>query len=195
MKYVHQKVLSYLSPEMYKHKKVVDLGGRYGYIIDNLHGTQQKVNLDINKKYLQNSRTPNKVQATLHFLPFKNHVFDLGIFTEVIEHLNNPQKAIREICRVCHNLILTTPNNSPYRKLLWKIRNKKLSSPDHKQEYSIQETILFFKTENYKPNKLQGIGFIIHKPAKIRSQLRRLEILPCLSSKMYIEFTEAQKND
>lgn len=51
------------------------------------------------------------VVATIYELPFENEKFDIILCTEVLEHLNSPESAIKEIARVLKKegvLILTT---------------------------------------------------------------------------------------
>jgi len=53
------------------------------------------------------------VQADAQRLPFADGVFDMVISCETVEHLPDPQAAIREMARVCCSgglLYLTTPN-------------------------------------------------------------------------------------
>jgi len=52
-------------------------------------------------------------QTDAHYLPFAERAFDLVISCESIEHLVDPQQAVREMARVCRKdglLYLTTPN-------------------------------------------------------------------------------------
>lgn len=52
------------------------------------------------------------VNIEKEIIPYEDEYFDVVLFTETIEHLNEPQIALKEIRRVLHNegfLILTTP--------------------------------------------------------------------------------------
>jgi ubiquinone/menaquinone biosynthesis C-methylase UbiE len=52
-------------------------------------------------------------QTDAHHLPFADGIFDVVISCETIEHLVDPQQAVREMARVCKQeglLYLTTPN-------------------------------------------------------------------------------------
>jgi len=50
-------------------------------------------------------------QGSVYELPYKNNSFDLVICTEVLEHLDEPAKALKEILRVTKkNLIISVPN-------------------------------------------------------------------------------------
>jgi|GEM_PF-1054110 len=55
---------------------------------------------------------PILINASIYNLPFKNNVIDLAIMSDVIEHLNFPEQALKEISRILSNsgiLIITTP--------------------------------------------------------------------------------------
>lgn len=61
--------------------------------------------------------------ANCHDLPFINNSFTLVHMGEILEHLDDPEKAINEAERVSKSmLVLTTPNNggSNYEEHIWK---------------------------------------------------------------------------
>jgi len=73
------------------------------------------VGIDINKKGVLKYSIENTAVGTIFDLPIKNESFDAVILAEVIEHLYDAQKVLREVNRVLRcggNLYLTTPN--PY---------------------------------------------------------------------------------
>lgn len=49
---------------------------------------------------IENRRDCDLVSGDAYFLPFKNHSLDAVIFSEVLEHLEKPQKALAEAARV-----------------------------------------------------------------------------------------------
>ena len=58
-------------------------------------------------------------QANLYEIPFEDNSFDLVICSEVLEHLENPGKALNELYRICRRYaILSVP-----REPLWRIMN------------------------------------------------------------------------
>ena len=79
--------------------------------------------LGLLKNYLDNSKV-NKyigldvdgkidVHGSVYDLPFKDEIFDTVLMSEVLEHLEHPLDALREVKRVCKSrIILTVPN--PY---------------------------------------------------------------------------------
>lgn len=74
-------------------------------------------NLDMAMKKYQQVK-PQFQAADVFHLPYKDHVFDLVLFLEVMEHLpSNEANAIKEIRRVLKSsgyLILSTPNRGLY---------------------------------------------------------------------------------
>lgn len=112
-----------------KPKKVLDAGcGRGFYInafpsfkfIEEIHG------IDLNENYLMLAKKNcldkrvNIKRANINSLPYPDQYFDLIICSEILEHLKDDKKAIRELKRVLKDngsLIITVPNyNFPF---LW----------------------------------------------------------------------------
>lgn len=58
---------------------------------------------------------PNLIfkEGSLYDLPYKNNSFDLLICTEVLEHLKEPVKALREMLRVSKKSLLISVPNEP----------------------------------------------------------------------------------
>ncbi len=171
---------------MYRDKVVLDAGGGLGGLIYSLNGLRLKVLLDIDKSKLKKSKVVNRIAADIDHLPFISDLFDLATFVEVLEHLKHPQKTIVELGRTCKVVLITTPNNSLFRRLLWKIRGKKFSSPDHIREYSPREIKVFFKHAGFDLIKFKGIGFVVMNPKWIPFHV--LELIPYFSSKVLMVF-------
>ena len=53
-------------------------------------------------------------QGNIYKLPFKNNSFDLVVCNEVLEHLENPEKGIKELIRVSKKYILLSVPNEPF---------------------------------------------------------------------------------
>jgi len=93
------------------HGKVLDIGcGEKPYYKFVKHKVEKYVGLD-------HPETPHPkenidVFATAYSIPFESNYFDVAILTQVIEHLEDPQKALNEINRVLKKrgvLILAWP--------------------------------------------------------------------------------------
>jgi len=78
-------------------------------------------------------------------LPFNDNTFDLIWCSEVIEHLINPQNAIKEFLRVTRPdgvLILTTPNSYFWLMeilYLFGLKPKKIQNPGHKHFFRLKD--------------------------------------------------------
>lgn len=74
-----------------------------------------------------------QILADAMHLPFKSNTFDTVVMAEVIEHLDNPIKAVEECARVSKkNVIITTPN--PFRMdylMEWIFRKNDITSQFH----------------------------------------------------------------
>lgn len=97
--------------------KILDVGCSYGLLHqqisnDGVFGLDIKIG-----KY-----TKNFIKGNAQFMPFKDNSFDTLVCGELIEHLKNPEKFLKECRRTLKmggTLILTTPNkNSWVNKLL-----------------------------------------------------------------------------
>jgi len=53
-------------------------------------------------------------QGDIYKLPYKSNSFDLVVCTEVLEHLENPKKAYRELIRASKKYILLSVPNEPF---------------------------------------------------------------------------------
>lgn len=66
-------------------------------------------------------------QGSVYELPYKDNSFDLIICTEVLEHLENPSKALREMLRVAKKYLIISVPNEPLFMLSNFLRGKNLS--------------------------------------------------------------------
>jgi methionine biosynthesis protein MetW len=100
--------------------RLLDLGcnnGTFTIIVAKSVGASEIYGIDIDKEVVNEARKRGVVAYTLDLnsnkLPFKDDYFDLIIMFEVIEHLVNPDNALREARRVLKPsgfFVLTTPN-------------------------------------------------------------------------------------
>ncbi len=107
-------------PEI-KNKKILDVGcgdGVLCYLLARKGGVVFGIDycscaIDLAKKKCKEKKTKVNYQvASAYELPFKDNFFDIVISSDVIEHLNNPEKMLYEIKRVLKDnekAIITTP--------------------------------------------------------------------------------------
>ncbi len=77
--------------------------------------------------------------ASIYELPYEDKSFDTVVCLEVLEHLEDPRKALSELARVSKNVIISTPNE-PIWRMLNCLRGKYLTSfgntPGHINHWS-----------------------------------------------------------
>jgi 2-polyprenyl-3-methyl-5-hydroxy-6-metoxy-1,4-benzoquinol methylase len=66
-------------------------------------------------------------KGTIYNLPYKTNSFDLVLCTEVLEHLEEPQKALKELVRVSKKYLVISVPNEPLFMLAQLIRGKNWS--------------------------------------------------------------------
>ena len=111
----YQQVLKQLSK--IKKIKILDIGCGDGvllYLINrNLKAQLTGVDLDSDSLKLAKTKVKAKfIKASAYKLPFKAHSFDLVIVSEIIEHLDDPDKMLKEFKRILKTSgtgIITTP--------------------------------------------------------------------------------------
>ncbi|MFO7790820.1 MAG: class I SAM-dependent methyltransferase [Bacteroidales bacterium] len=105
---------------------LIDLGCGEGLLLTSL--TEQIKNkqcyaIDYDKNEVKDAKAnlPNceVKHASIYDVPFKNESFDLVICTEVLEHLEEPDEALKEIYRLSNKYILLSVPREP----VWRILN------------------------------------------------------------------------
>ena len=66
-------------------------------------------------------------QGSIYELPYKANSFDLVLCTEVLEHMDNPEKALSELVRVSKKYLLLSVPNEPFFMLAQLFRGKNWS--------------------------------------------------------------------
>lgn len=99
-----------------KAKKVIDIGCGEGYpdrVICAELPEIKLVGVDINPKVLEKARKQNPdveyCRGDIFKLDFRSAEFDLGLVLEVLEHLNEPEKAVSEVKRVAKKAVFSVP--------------------------------------------------------------------------------------
>lgn len=105
-------------------EKVLDLGcgdGYYSYLLSQLSLNLKITGIDSHQEAIETARTqaPSKkitfIIGDAEKLPFPKNSFDKIIMSEVIEHVNDDMKVLKEARRVLKKdgiLVLTTPNKN-----------------------------------------------------------------------------------
>lgn len=93
-----------LSPHIDKRQNILDVGCALGGFLDYLHskGFTQLSGVDMAETYVKKARLKNQYRIEIgnaESLPFDDHLFDLIVMEQVLEHLFNPVHAFQEARR------------------------------------------------------------------------------------------------
>ena len=132
---------------------IIDIGCGEGFIINCLN-RPDITGVDISKKALNIAKQKNPecnfCTGSVYDLSFKKNSFDLVLATEVLEHLENPEKALQEIKRISKNYCLFSVPNEPYFRTMNLLRGKNLTrfgnDIEHVQNWSSREFVKLAKT-------------------------------------------------
>ena len=147
-------------------KKVLDAGCGEGFSLnklisnkigDELEGIEySKEAIALGEKLFPNA---NIKLGDIYNLPYKTDSFDLVVCTEVLEHLEDPQKALLEIIRVSKKYLILSVPNEPIFRLANFLRGKYMSSfgnsHGHINHWTIFSFQKFIKKNGIKIKKLK----------------------------------------
>lgn len=170
---------------------IIDIGCGLGYVLKKLpRNNTRLVGIDINRHLVGHAKAQcgnnrcDFVVADANSLPFASNAFDHAFIIEVIEHLADPGRTLRECSRILRaegKLTLTTPNGLYFRMLHY----RSLASPYHVNEYAFWEIIRLVTLAGFSLNRLQVSN---RWPGKsILRVLGKIPILaPLLPGRFYI---------
>ena len=97
--------------------RLLEIGSGMGHLVGQLEDTFETWGMDLNHWAMKQSKSvvdkTNLQTASAQELPYRDESFNVVIIKHIVEHLPDPEKAIREIGRVTEpggTLILATPN-------------------------------------------------------------------------------------
>ena len=87
------------------------------------------------------------VQGTIYDLPYKASSFDVVLCTEVLEHIDDPEKGLKELARVTNKYCLISVPNEPFFMLANLLRGKNISrfgnDIEHINHWTTQQFVTF----------------------------------------------------
>ncbi len=141
--------------------------------------------IDISKEALNLSKQYGKIkEGDIMDIPFKDNTFDLTYNSGVIEHFDNPQKAIDEMVRVTKpngQIMIIVPNKycifyQIYKTLFWKIEESPYSFSRFKKQLDNYPNKKFFGLHAFIPFATSKTEFL---PQKIREKIIKIDnIIP-----------------
>jgi len=123
--------------------KIVDVGGEGCTFTDEFNVTTVNLN---------EIKTPNFYKASAEKLPFEDKQFDIAVLTEILEHVDDPVKAMKEANRVANKIVITVPYEFD-----WPVGLKPFEHPEH----------LRFYTRDLLETHLKEAGFTNYKIKKL----------------------------
>ncbi len=146
--------------------RLLEVGSGMGHLVGQLEDAFETYGIDVNHWATAQSKAVVKSSqlqtASAQELPYKDGVFNVVIIKHIVEHLPDPQKAIREIGRVTEQggiLILATPNLDSLLKP-WK-GDKWIGyqDPTHISLKRPAEWIDLIRSADFNPLKVFSDGF------------------------------------
>jgi 2-polyprenyl-3-methyl-5-hydroxy-6-metoxy-1,4-benzoquinol methylase len=114
----YEKIYSKIIEIIPQRSKVLDVGCGMGVLLNRVKNEKEaKVyGIDISRIAIEKlyQRGLYGQVSMLPFLGLKDETFDVAVGTELLEHLKNPERGIKEICRVVRSnglMIFTVPDN------------------------------------------------------------------------------------
>lgn len=110
------KTAAFLASQLPDNHHVLDAGCGSGYVSEGMAARLNLTGVDIEQAsvdFCRKNRKGKFVQSNLEALPFKDSTFDLIIFTNTIEHLEDPFPVLKELKRVLKpksKIFVTTEN-------------------------------------------------------------------------------------
>lgn len=146
--------------------RLLEIGSGMGHLVGQLEDTFETFGMDLNHWAVKQSGSvvdkTNLQTASAQELPYKDGAFNVVIIKHIVEHLPDPEKAIREIGRVTEPggvLILATPNLDSLLKP-WK-GNKWIGyqDPTHISLKRPAEWLGLIRNAGFHPLKVFSDGF------------------------------------
>jgi ubiquinone/menaquinone biosynthesis C-methylase UbiE len=144
---------------------VLDAGCGEGFSLDRLRKAglgKDLIGIDFSKKAIAIGQKlfPDLAikEGDIYGLDFKDNSFDLVLCTEVLEHLEDPQRALKELIRVSKKYLLLSVPNEPFFSLASLIQGKNIkrwgNTADHLNQWSSGKFVNLLKKEKVKVLKV-----------------------------------------
>ncbi len=144
-----------------KPESILDVGSGEGFTLARFHTEKigkklegieyMKEALELGKKLHPHIQTK---PGNIYKLPYKDNMFDLVLSTEVLEHLDEPGKGLKELIRVSKKYVLLTVPNEPWFTVQRFMRGRNMlklgAHPEHVNLWTSKKFEDFVKNHNVK---------------------------------------------
>jgi SAM-dependent methyltransferase len=121
--------------------------------------------LDLRPSSLAEIDAPHRVCASVLSLPFADRSFDAVTCLEVLEHLDNPAAAVRELARVARRAFVVSVPFEPYFRIGNVLRGKHLAGlgnhPEHVQHWNLRTFHAFLSINVREVRIVEAFPWII----------------------------------
>jgi SAM-dependent methyltransferase len=121
--------------------------------------------LDLRPASLAEIDAPCRVCASVLSLPFADGAFDAVTCLEVLEHLDDPAAAVRELARVARRAIVISVPYEPYFRIGNVLRGKHLGGlgnhPEHVQHWNLRSFAAFLSGSVAEVRTVEAFPWII----------------------------------
>jgi len=139
-------------------KHILDVGCGEGFTLEKLHANdigEELVGIDFLETAIAIGKKEHPYldlrQGNIYDIPFDSNSFDLVICSEVLEHLEDPVRALDELHRVANTYVLLSVPNEPFFLLSNFLRGKNLkrfgNDIEHINHWSISGFEKFVRTK------------------------------------------------
>jgi SAM-dependent methyltransferase len=98
--------------------------------------------LDLRHESILANASPRRIRASVLQLPFPDSSFDVVTCLEVLEHLDRPADAVRDLARVARKALIVSVPFEPYFRMGNVLRGKHLAGlgnhPEHVQHWNLR---------------------------------------------------------
>lgn len=116
------------------------------------------------KEELKNIHDTKFIQCDVQNLPFKNHEFDFVFCKQCIEHVDNPEKACRELMRVAKTGYISSP------RFFWEVL---FGRKDHKWVANVKDgRLIFVKKGDKIPQNTFDADMLYEKSSLFRKMFK-----------------------
>jgi len=164
--------------------KILDTGCGDGYLVNQLRKKGlDAVGIDLSNERVSYARKRYGNHfgvSSIYELKFEDNYFDLSIASEVIEHLEDPAKALKELKRISKKIILTFPYKEKLIKEVCPHCLKRFYRSGHIQYFDQERIEKLIKQNNLRIIKTKKVAYypFINFPFLIAWMINKiLEIL------------------
>ncbi|MDP3728637.1 MAG: class I SAM-dependent methyltransferase [bacterium] len=174
----------YIRKKTQKENNILEIGCTYGYLFKYLKDYPNKYGIDISEHAIKQARMLSqgaeyKVMDAQK-LDFKDNFFSVVLAIDVMEHLKNPEKGIKEASRVLKEdglFIMVTPNLESYSRKVKKDLWFAYQDPTHISILQKEQWIEFLEKNNFTIKKIRTIDMFDMLNKNISSTINLLSYI------------------